>query len=232
MGSGGVWERSEGRVWEVVGEQEQRLPGRSSSSSRAEGPVDPDLSIHCYLDNFAPEEASVDPRHSLVFHGDGSMMARIERPVEAVETATPRRIKRKKKRRGGASEESAGLGAPPGGAETDVAAADTEGAAEPLGSEDPQPSTSSGGGGAPEQQSKRDKRRWAGKGWWKRKREQWKRKRKSSAGEGGGGKQLPCSVESSPGRGSPSPTSLRRLLERGAWSPEYVPPSPPSPADS
>ena len=52
MGSGGVWERSEGRVWEVVGEQEQRLPGRSSSSSRAEGPVDPDLSHSCFECNY------------------------------------------------------------------------------------------------------------------------------------------------------------------------------------
>lgn len=221
MGSGGVWERSEGRVWEVVGEQEQRLPGRRncSSTSRAEGPVDPDLSIHCYLNNFAPEEAAVDPSHSLVYHGDGSMIARIEGPIEA---AQPRRIKKKKKRRGAAPEESAAEGATPG-------AAATEEAAEMLESEEPQPSTS-GSSAAPEQRSKRDKRRWAGKGWWKRKREQWKRKRKSSAGEGGGGKQLPCSVESSPGRGSPSPTSLRRLLERGTWSPEYVAPSPPSPS--
>ena len=43
--SGGVWEQSAGLRWQLVGEQEERIPNRSRSSSRRDGPVDPGLSI-------------------------------------------------------------------------------------------------------------------------------------------------------------------------------------------
>ena len=43
--SGGVWEQSSGLRWQLVGEQEERIPSRSRSSSRRDGPVDPGLSI-------------------------------------------------------------------------------------------------------------------------------------------------------------------------------------------
>ena len=41
----GVWEQSAGLRWQLVGEQEERIPSRSRSSSRRDGPVDPGLSI-------------------------------------------------------------------------------------------------------------------------------------------------------------------------------------------
>jgi len=43
--SGGVWEQSTGLRWQLVGEQEERIPSRSRSSCRRDGPVDPGLSI-------------------------------------------------------------------------------------------------------------------------------------------------------------------------------------------
>ena len=44
-GTGDVWEQSSGLRWQLVQEQEERIPGRSRSSSRRDGPVDPGLSI-------------------------------------------------------------------------------------------------------------------------------------------------------------------------------------------
>ena len=51
--SGGVWEQSAGLRWQLVGEQEERIPSRSRSSSRRDGPVDPGLSIQvtCGIDS-------------------------------------------------------------------------------------------------------------------------------------------------------------------------------------
>ena len=44
-GAGDIWEQSSGLRWQLVQEQEERIPGRSRSSSRRDGPVDPGLSI-------------------------------------------------------------------------------------------------------------------------------------------------------------------------------------------
>ena len=54
--SGGVWEQSAGLRWQLVGEQEERIPSRSRSSSRRDGPVDPGLSIQvtCGVDRCPP----------------------------------------------------------------------------------------------------------------------------------------------------------------------------------
>ena len=48
--SGGVWEQSTGLRWQLVGEQEERIPSRSRSSSRRDGPVDPGLSIQVTIE--------------------------------------------------------------------------------------------------------------------------------------------------------------------------------------
>ena len=45
----GVWEQSSGLRWQLVGEQEERIPSRSRTSSRRDGPVDPGLSIQVAL---------------------------------------------------------------------------------------------------------------------------------------------------------------------------------------
>ena len=48
-GAGDIWEQSSGLRWQLVQEQEERIPGRSRSSSRRDGPVDPGLSIQVVL---------------------------------------------------------------------------------------------------------------------------------------------------------------------------------------
>ena len=88
----GVWEQSAGLRWQLVGEQEERIPSRSRSSSRRDGPVDPGLSIQVmcvplqpfvpkvrskgFLDSFTEEEAVAQEGSSIVYHSDGNMLAR------------------------------------------------------------------------------------------------------------------------------------------------------------
>ena len=38
-GAGDIWEQSSGLRWQLVQEQEERIPGRSRSSSRRDGPM-------------------------------------------------------------------------------------------------------------------------------------------------------------------------------------------------
>ena len=89
---GGVWEQSSGLRWQLVGEQEERIPSRSRSSSRRDGPVDPGLSIQVaclwcrsiftevrsqgFLDSFTEEESVAQEGSSIVYHSDGNMLAR------------------------------------------------------------------------------------------------------------------------------------------------------------
>jgi hypothetical protein len=222
--SGGVWERSEGRRWEVVGREEQRLPGRRAEA----GPVDPGLSIQAYLAGFVPEaEAGPGPGSSLVYQGEGPSVARLEAPP------APRRVK-KKRRRGGGQEGPASGTEEAGGPSSDREAGpgpSTEGEAGP--STEPQPSTSRAADPRPSspETPPASRRRRAARGWWKRKKGERRRRNRGAGPRGGPGRGLAPSVESSPGRGSPSPASLSRILRgAGGLSPDYGPPSPADPA--
>ena len=90
-GAGDIWEQSSGLRWQLVQEQEERIPGRSRSSSRRDGPVDPGLSIQVafgkiyrelregsqgFLDCFTEEESAAQEGSSIVYHSDGNMLAR------------------------------------------------------------------------------------------------------------------------------------------------------------
>ena len=91
-GAGDIWEQSSGLRWQLVHEQEERIPGRSRSSSRRDGPVDPGLSIQVafgkiyrelieegsqgFLDCFTEEESAAQEGSSIVYHSDGNMLAR------------------------------------------------------------------------------------------------------------------------------------------------------------
>merc|ERR1719219_642197 len=206
----------------LVGEQEERIPSRSRSSSRRDGPVDPGLSIQGFLDSFTEEESVVQEGSSIVYHSDGNMLARIDTDLDAF--VEPRRIKKKKKRRGPTSSE-----------ETDPeASTSAEGSGNPAGLEgveeaSEEAGTDSDAQGQYQQRTRAKTRRWRSyKGYWKRRKEQQKKVKDKDKGE----KYQPTSVESSPGRRSPSPERLHQILTKRRMhllqplSPEYIPPSP------
>ena len=135
----------------------------------------------------------------------------------------PRRIKKKKKRRGPALSEEI----------EPEASTSAEGVENPAGisldnvEEDASEEAETGAEHVPRTRAKT--RRWRSyKGYWKRRKEQQK---KTKEGEGKGEKYQPASVESSPGRRSPSPERLQQILSQRRLhlqplSPEYIPPSP------
>ena len=247
-----VWEKAENRQWEMVGEEEERIPGRS----RPEGAVDPNRSLQGFLDNFQEEQAAEEGSSRIHYSSGGNMLARISNPPELeehqeIEFAAPaddlpRRIKnrrrreeQKKRRRGPSqpSHESSNTAGETAPGSNDEPPSSTSMEPQSSTSDEPHPSTS----GQPQPSTSQDvamepsicrpvsKRRWKHKLWWKRRKE-WKRKRKESVTEGEPG-LVSRSVESSPGRDSPSPGSLRRIMELHSSypvleSPEYVAPSP------
>jgi len=221
--SGGVWEQSAGLRWQLVGEQEERIPSRSRSSSRRDGPVDPGLSIQGFLDSFTEEESVAQEGSSIVYHSDGNMLARIDTDLDAF--VEPRRIKKKKKRRGPAlSEEVEPEASTSAGGNENPACIGLEDVEEDASEE-----VETGSSSHHRPRTRARTRRWRSyKGYWKRRKEQQKKSKDAERGE----KYQPTSVESSPGRRSPSPERLhqiltqRRLLLLQPLSPEYVPPSP------
>lgn len=137
----------------------------------------------------------------------------------------PRRIKKKKKRRGPVlSEEVEPEASTSAGGNENPASTGLEDVEEDASEE-----VETGSSSHHRPRTRARTRRWRSyKGYWKRRKEQQKKSKDAERGE----KYQPTSVESSPGRRSPSPERLhqiltqRRLLLLQPLSPEYVPPSP------
>ena len=151
------------------------------------------------------------------------VVARIDTDLDAF--VEPRRIKKKKKRRG-----------PPALSEEiePEASTSTEWVENPGGSsllEDVEGDASEEAEAGAQHQPRKTRaktRRWRSyKGYWKRRKEQQKKTKEGEKGE----RYQPASVESSPGRRSPSPERLQQILSQRRLhlqplSPEYIPPSP------
>jgi len=220
-GAGDIWEQSSGLRWQLVQEQEERIPGRSRSSSRRDGPVDPGLSIQGFLDCFTEEESAAQEGSSIVYHSDGNMLARIDIDlnafVEPQPSVEPRRKKKKRKT------------APPNEESEPTASTSADAGNEYLGAaQEGSDNTSTVSEHQP--RSKSNKRRlrsyWQRKNYWHRRKRQTKKVNDSVKEK----KYEPASVESSPGRHSPSPERLHwiltnRRLHLQPLSPEYIPPS-------
>lgn len=237
----GVWERSENRMWEVVPQdQEPIIPGRTRRDNTvvAELSIQGYLASFTQEDSTSGSSSN----HSIQYHNDGFMLARIDldrqqeeeqqqqqrqeeqqqeeqqQEQEAVfrtpSTSRRRRWKKRTGRRGpwenhaearveseeastsGTSERGLGEGTSDSGRGNSNNSNNT-------------PGSSYNSNSISGNYSNNNKRRWKPNRWW------WKRKKNRIffPNEGKNQQQSLCaSVESSPGRDSPSPDSLRRIL--------------------
>ena len=181
----GVWERSENRRWVVVMNTNHRIP--SMTRARSEGSLDPSLSIQRFVTNFEVEEQQ--PSNYRVI-SDGNSLVRIDRAVDTEEEA------------GGEQEEDPMEGS--SGSQTRRVNTRARRRSTHLSSPDqPPPNVATvQGRGRRRRRRRRREKKFLLSGNILGRRKKWKR-------------EVILSVESSPGRDSPSPDTLRRIVERG-----------------
>lgn len=186
----GVWEKFENRRWVVVMDTDHhRIPSRNRT--RSEGSLDPSLSIQSFVSNFEVEEQQ-QSNYRLI--SDGNSLVRIDRVVDTVEGEV------------GDGEEDPQEG-PSGSQQTRRVNTRARRRSSHLSSPDeqlqPPPAVEPGSGkGRRRRRRRRRNKVFLLRGNFVGGKKKWKR-------------EVLLSVESSPGRDSPSPDTLMRIVERG-----------------
>ena len=185
----GVWEKSENRRWVVVMDTNHRIPSRNRT--RSEGSLDPSLSIHSFVSRFEVEEQQPG-NYNVV--SDGSSLVRIDRVGDLDEDTA-----------GQEQEEDPMEGT--SGSQTRRVNARARRQSSHLSSPEHIPPPPSDvetvqSRGRRKRRQRRKKKVFLLSGNFIGRKKKWKR-------------EVILSVESSPGRDSPSPDTLRRIVERG-----------------
>ena len=194
-GGSGVWERAENRRWMVVRGGRHRIPGRAHCRSEGSG-VDPSLGISSYLAAFELEVAQQPGSFQLV--SDGESLVRLQASPHAQEEDQQQEV-----------EEEAGPSSAQSSSSVETRSmrrsSETGEESREVGrSEVVTQNEEVGTSPARRRNRRRMERRKA--------RRKWQLGRRQEAGR----RQERCtvpSVESSPGRDSPSPDSLRRIIQ-------------------
>ena len=189
----GVWEKSENKKWEVVMGNNHRIPSRTRT--RSEGSLDPCLSIHRFIHSFDIEEQQTS-NYSVI--SDGSTMIRIDNETDTVNEADGENIITAVVQEEDPLEGSSG-------SQTRRVKTKSRRRSSTLSSPEQLPSENNS---VQKQVKKRRRRR-------RRRKVIMQSRQFSSRREKWKNREVPLSVESSPGRDSPSPNALRRIVERG-----------------
>ena len=192
-GSGsGVWERSENRRWVVVRNTNHMIPSRTRA--RSEGSLDPCLSIQRFINNFDVEQPN---NYNVV--SDGNTVIRIDN-VEDTQGEADGVV--------GNSEQEPEEDPMEGSSESQTRRVKTRARRRSSHLSSPEqlpPQVESVQVKARRRRRRKKKRsKFVLSGNFSGRKKRWKRR-----------EVAPLSVESSPGRDSPSPDTLRRIVERG-----------------
>jgi len=210
----GVWEGSLHQRWEVVEQEEHRVPGREIGLQSPQ--VSSSLEISPFVASFSAEQE--DPAMPDNIVADGNSLVRLDHnlqsqsyEVEDEEAGPSRRRSKRQKRRNSSNR----LEGEEREEETVVEREESGGGREEEVSE----------GRRQQRQGNKKRKRF----WWRRKKVKLFRVARAMEFKNRRNNMPYVSVESSPGRNSPSPDTLRMILSIRVTppsSPEYFPPSP------
>jgi hypothetical protein len=186
----GVWEKSENKRWVVVMDTNHRIPSRNRT--RSEGSLDPSLSIHSFVSRFEVEEQQ--PGNYNVI-SDGSSLVRIDR-VEDMEEDPAVQGQEEDPMEGSSGSQTRRVNARARRRSSHLSSPEQNPPPPPPNVETVQSK------GRRKRRRRRRKKVFLLSGNFIGRKKKWKR-------------EVILSVESSPGRDSPSPDTLRRIVERG-----------------